>query len=363
MTERDQNHQIEALYDLRVILVGPLPPPVHGFAVMNQLMLEHFKASFREVIACNTSPAVKGGTLGYIFRTIFSIGSSVRAHRSRVYLGLSGGLRQAIDAMFIAIARVRRIPIVIHHHSFAYVNQRKELTAFVFALSGNATHVALCESMRSLLIENYRISPERIKVLSNAALVFRRKIISSPEATLMNNSRGVRIGFLSNITAAKGIFFFLEAIKRAKKAGLITSAKIAGPVERSIEEEFQKAIDSLDFAQHVGFVDEDGKASFFRSIDILVFPSTYANEAEPVTILEAFAHGVPVIATNRGCIPSMMSQSAGAIVDNSDIAAGIVDGIRLIAQDLPTYAAGALARYNSLLVASNSDLRSFTNNI
>jgi glycosyltransferase involved in cell wall biosynthesis len=56
------------------------------------------------------------------------------------------------------------------------------------------------------------------------------------------------------------------------------------------------------------------KESFWESIDVLLFPSKYSNEAAPLVVYEAMAHGVPVIAWERGCLSDMVSSNAGLLV-------------------------------------------------
>ena len=46
------------------------------------------------------------------------------------------------------------------------------------------------------------------------------------------------------------------------------------------------------------------------SLDVLLFPTSYRNEAEPIAILEALAYGIPVIAWDRGCIGSILRRGA-----------------------------------------------------
>lgn len=56
-----------------------------------------------------------------------------------------------------------------------------------------------------------------------------------------------------------------------------------------------------------------------REVDIVILPSitTYKGEHEgiPVSLMEAMAYGIPVISTNTGGIPELMSGGAGIIVE------------------------------------------------
>jgi glycosyltransferase involved in cell wall biosynthesis len=57
------------------------------------------------------------------------------------------------------------------------------------------------------------------------------------------------------------------------------------------------------------------KDDFYEEIDILVFPTRYINEAEPLVILEAMCRGIPIIAYGRGCIPEILYADCGKVVD------------------------------------------------
>jgi glycosyltransferase involved in cell wall biosynthesis len=60
----------------------------------------------------------------------------------------------------------------------------------------------------------------------------------------------------------------------------------------------------------LGAVHGARRTAFYESIDLLVFPTVYVHESEPLVILEALAHGVPVVTTRRGCIASALADGA-----------------------------------------------------
>ena len=57
------------------------------------------------------------------------------------------------------------------------------------------------------------------------------------------------------------------------------------------------------------------KDSFYQSIDILIFPSLYFNEAEPVVLLEAISRGIPVVAYAVGSIPDVITSDCGILIE------------------------------------------------
>ena len=65
-------------------------------------------------------------------------------------------------------------------------------------------------------------------------------------------------------------------------------------------------------ARHVGPLYGGDKQRFFQRTDLLLFPTRYQNEAEPVTLHEALQAGATVVAASRGCIGGMLPDHCGA---------------------------------------------------
>ena len=127
------------------------------------------------------------------------------------------------------------------------------------------------------------------------------------------------VAFLSNISEAKGIFYFLDTAEALLKRAPAIRVVIAGAFENSeIEQRVGERVSRLPNVTYVGAKYGEQKSSFFDSVDALLFPSVYRNEAEPVTILEANAHGIPVIASNRGCISDLISPGTGLIISQME---------------------------------------------
>ncbi len=70
--------------------------------------------------------------------------------------------------------------------------------------------------------------------------------------------------------------------------------------------------------QYVGPQYGEEKVQFLDSIDVLVFPSRYVNEAEPLTVHEAMARAVPVLALDRGCIQEIVPSVAGTVLEDNE---------------------------------------------
>lgn len=294
-----------------ICFVGPLPPPVHGFSEINRRMLlalgsQHHVATF------DMTP--RSSPLGFLLAWWRFFLCVLRCRPKAIYLALSGGHRQWIDLAFVLVARLRGVPLFVHHHSFSYLNERRLSATVLFRALRGATHIVLCHGMGEQLSKQYEIQQSNIRVLSNAAFL---EDIEAP-AHLHTASEPLRVGFLSNITAEKGIFEFFAVLRESSATGLALQGVIAGPVDPSIKDSFTASLASSPNVRHVGAVYGAEKGAFYAGIDVLFFPTRYPNEAEPVTILEALGHGVPVIAFARGCIAGMIPDAAGAVFPYSE---------------------------------------------
>jgi glycosyltransferase involved in cell wall biosynthesis len=279
---------------------------VHGFSEINRRMLLVLRSQ-HQVSAFDMTP--HANPLGFLAVWRRFVLCVLRSKPNALYLPLSGGVRQWVDMAFVLMARLRDVPVFVHHHSFSYLTDGQRSKVMHFSSMRNAMHIVLCEFMGAQLVQQYKIDPSKVRVLSNAAFLDE---IEMPARVSVKTSP-LRVGFLSNITAEKGIFEFFAVLSEAESHGLSLQGVIAGPVDAAVKDAFDTSLARSRNVSYVGPVYGADKAAYFSSIGVLFFPTRYPNEAEPVTILEALGHGVPVIAFARGCIAGMVPTAAGAV--------------------------------------------------
>jgi glycosyltransferase involved in cell wall biosynthesis len=202
----------------------------------------------------------------------------------------------------VMLARLKRCELLFHHHSFSYLRKRSVIMSAIAYVAGpRQQHVALCPTMSNKLCELYG---ERLMttVVSNLAffdlLPSKR---SEPRQALC------AVGYLSNISLEKGIDRFLDLMAELRASGSQLKGRIAGPfVSLEVQDYVLRRTLEIGGIEYVGPVFGDTKDQFLSSIDLLVFPTRYPHEAQPLVIYEAQAAGVVVAASGRGCIPSMV---------------------------------------------------------
>jgi glycosyltransferase involved in cell wall biosynthesis len=285
-----------------ILVVGPFPPPVHGFAQATMDIAELLHAQGFHVTRIDLKPIKKSVALFLGIRlSQFVKLFGVVWQRSRVYVGLSGGMRQAIDLVFIAIGRLGGAGLYVHHHSFAYLNQPTSLARICMRLSGRAaTHIVLCSGMKAALQRQYKAA-RNVEVMSNAGL-------KSVRLEFRNRTAIQTIGYLGALTAEKGILEFLSTAAKLAQSHHDLRFRIAGPCDDvTIREKLAASSNAYSCIEYVGPVYANNKLEFIESLDVLLFPSSYSNEAEPLVILEAMSSGIPVIGWERGCIGEMLT--------------------------------------------------------
>lgn len=347
---------------MKIIFIGPLPPPVHGFSAINFAMHNLLKNKKVELITFNRTPPVSkslfirlAGKFLHVFMQVLSLLMLfIKSKPQSVYMGLSGGMGQLFDLPFLLLTHLFGVKVFIHHHSYAYINSPTRISKAVFYLTKNAKHIALCASMKISLQEVYGLDENNVLALSNSAFDADTNLVSE------KSERVLTLGFISNITADKGIFEFFDLIELLNKQNCKVFGRIAGPVNKGIQSEFNRRISSLNHVIHLGPVYGQSKQDFYSSIDILSFPTKYVNEAEPVTIIEALKNGIPVVAALRGCIADQIDNSCGLVIDDyENIVKGSAVYIQKVLTDYSFFAEqkkGARLKFDQLYSENNKKL-------
>lgn len=308
--------ELPALVD-RVYMVGAFPPPMHGMSVVNGAVYGQLERMGIPLVAINIaapsldrSLSTRLARLPNAFRGMLRFG--IRARRGEtLYMSVSGGFGQLYEVLFLLLARLHGMRIFLHHHSYAYLDQRKALSGVLVSVAGSdATHITQSDGLTAKLRHTYQA--KRVVAISNAVLLLEEIESVAPPRTL------TKIGYLGNISAEKGVFEFLDVAEKLEAVDQQIRAVLAGPFQDSkIERLVRERLARLRSVDYAGPMFGPDKVAFFRDIDVLLFPTRYVNEAEPLTIHEAMMHGVPVISYGRGAIGEIVSSDCGLVIDPS----------------------------------------------
>jgi len=134
--------------------------------------------------------------------------------------------------------------------------------------------------------------------------------------------------------ALEGVLLANEQL-RASGSPLRMRLTVAGAFFTDEEEqEFRTRLASAGGAVHyAGFVSGEEKARLLRDCDLFCFPTYYAAEGQPVSLIEAMGCGLPIVTTRWRAIPELLPPEHPGFIPPrapAEVAAAL---IRLAARD------------------------------
>ncbi len=306
-----------------IIYLADLPKPVHGMSNVNDNFLKSIKSRKQDVKVIDTAPDFlsntfpsKSYTLSKFFNFFICVFKLLKEliftkNTNTLYRPINAGLGQIYDITFIIIARLFRIKIFIHHHSFFYLNKKRFLTKTLIKLaSRKATHIVLGSVMRNLLEERYSCNQE-IFILSNI-FINKDHLFSKSK----KNSDLIVLGHLANLSREKGVLRFIETVKFLNEIGLNVTGEIAGPIhDNSINQIIRNETLNNKFLNYHGPLYGVDKEKFLERLDIFLFPSSYKNEAEPLVLYEAAKFGCLLVGSPIGCMKEVILSLGGECLE------------------------------------------------
>lgn len=146
------------------------------------------------------------------------------------------------------------------------------------------------------------------------------------------------LGYLARVCPEKGLHLLCEAFIRLHDRGLRPRLKIAGYVPEGSREYLEEIRSCLsergldDFVDWLGEVDRAGKLAMLGSCDVFSVPTVY-REAKGIYVLEALAHGVPVVQPAHGSFPELIGATGGGVLFEPCDAGELADVIERLMGD------------------------------
>lgn len=125
----------------------------------------------------------------------------------------------------------------------------------------------------------------------------------------------LRFGFIGRLTYLKGVHLLIEAFSRLANHERATLTIYGRPDVKSAGyfQVLQKRVATYPTISFGGFVDNADVSDLYREIDVLVVPSLWP-ENSPMTVLEALAHGTPVIVSDAPGMTDLVQHEVNGLV-------------------------------------------------
>jgi glycosyltransferase involved in cell wall biosynthesis len=369
---------------MKVVVFAHTPPPFHGQSYMVKLMLAglgetgkgkptpHLQLFHVDAKLSSNLEAI--GKFGWakiflLLKYCFEAWQHRFAHRVDTFYYIPApGKRNALYRDWIVLILCRPLfrRIIFHWHAVGLGEWiEEEATGWERWI----THRLFDRANISIVLSEFgradamRLLPRKIEIVPNGipdpCPDFDQSIL--PHRQKRFQERGgmqtdFRVLFAGACTAAKGLFATLEAIALTNKrfterqvpisVSLTVAGEFVSPEERKRFDERIARPDLRRLVEYAGFVSGEAKRGLFRKSDCLCFPSLYPAEGQPVTIMEALAFGLPVVATRWRGIPDLLNGADGHLIEGQNPNA-LADALEKVVNSEPTTANrnSFLARY------------------
>lgn len=305
----DSNDQ--ATLQTTVLVIGPAIEQVGGMAsVIAQTLDLDYGERFRTQFLANTrSPGNSESFLGRVGRHIrhaIILRKTIQnASAKLVHIHTCSGFSFYRSLLDMLVAQGLGCPVVLHIHGAAFDEFHRGSSPLGrrmirWGLSRAESVVALSQQWRSTLL---LISPEaNVTVVENAV-----EIPTSPANP--TSSGKCHFALLARMDTWKGIDDLLEACSvLSQDQREMIEITLAGPegsagdtatlLTKIADRNLERTV------RYVGVLLGEEKAALLRRADAYVQPSH--NEGMPISVLEAFAYGLPVVGTTVGAMPEIV---------------------------------------------------------
>ncbi len=305
---------------MKLLIIGPFPPPITGNSLANKVILEnlseyfpHYKVNF-----INTSyPTFKEDIGKFSLKKVFVYTKQYKEvykifKSDKIYITTGQTFFGVLKyAPYILLSKFLNKELIIHIHGDYLWQEYNKLTDYKRKIfksliskfdKGIVLSKTLRRNLKSFLPEN------KIFELPNFVEDYLFDI--DIEKKLKENFDELRIIYLSNLMKEKGILDLLEALLILKEKNIPFKSKIAGNIDNSLKNKIFEYLDRLkENVEYLGVVSGNKKKELLEWGNTFVFPTYYKIEGQPISILEAYATGNIVLTTNQGGIPDIFEET------------------------------------------------------
>lgn len=360
---------------MKLLVFAHVPPPHHGQSYMVQLMLkglggdqrgrgsndapsphdiECYHVNFRLSRHLEDVGEMRVGKLFFLFLyCLQAIWFRFRYGVENFYYVPAPGKTAALirDWLVLMMCRPFFKRVIFHWHSAGLAKWLEASAPMHYRVLSYQLmkHVDLSITLSKFNhADAEKFFPKRIEVVSNGIpdpcpdfeteilptrrmrFDMRRRIAAGENFTLKelvqtDNPHIVRVLYLAHCSPEKGTFDAMAGVVLANEK--LAERGLPITVELTVAGDFASAADRAEFQRlmgiptyakcisYAGFVTGAQKEYLLRRSGVFCFPTYYANENQPVSLIEAMAFGLSVITTRWRSLPEILPPNYPGLVD------------------------------------------------
>ncbi len=277
----------------KVLAIGPHSPPITGPGLKNRYLREGLSDRGFEICWINTletSPK----TIVRILQKTMTYDAYILSASTKVRLFIAPVLATKLQSPDVCGAlfpaggefanELNALPSYVREfyiRTFSLFNgiypEADELTTDLQEIFGDKTHIRTVPNLRPL--------PDSTPVGSERHT---------------GNSQTLELVYVGRIKESKGLDDLLDAFEQTKTSGIDVSLDVYGHFlpDDPYEDHFRNKCRNISGATFEGKIPDGAVIQTLQNYDSFVFPSFYDGEGIPGALIEAFAAGCPIVATD-----------------------------------------------------------------
>ncbi|MEX2112394.1 MAG: glycosyltransferase [Pirellulales bacterium] len=320
---------------LKVLVVGQTPPPYHGQAIMIEGLVQS-KLAGVQIIHARMGFSSHVNEVGRVrlwkFMHLAALVWRIIYHRfvagvRILYYLPAGPDRLPMYRDFIILLSTRWLfdKTVFHYHTGGISELYDRLPRWQQWLFRRAYFGADAAIRNSELNpeDGRRFKAKREYVIPNGIHDPCPEFVVSTLESAANLGDPLRILFVGALRESKGVLVLIEACKKLATRGVPFQLEVMGQWH---SDEFairvRQRIEELNLSQQVrflGMLTGGDKLAAYRRASVFCFPTFFRCETFGLVLLEAMAHGVPVVSTRWRGIPTVVDDGeTGFLVEPKD---------------------------------------------
>jgi glycosyltransferase involved in cell wall biosynthesis len=294
----------------RLVMLGAAPETLGSTAAVVECYRAHglFKRWSIDYLPTHRD-AGASRNLGLALDTLRRFAWLLAQHgRMPVHLHMCARGSPVAEAALAAAALAARCPLLLQLHGAGL--ERAHGSALMRQLLGRAACVLVpCESLHAWV---RRVARGAHVVCLPTPVTCDAPASAGVTSETVRPLRQNLVLFLGRLEPAKGIFDLLEAVAAVRATVPDVRLVCAGDGDRLGVAQHAECLGIADAVKFTGWVGPSGKRALFEAATVFALPSY--NEALPVSLLEAMAAGVPVVAAGVGGIPEVVTHDVSGLL-------------------------------------------------
>ena len=227
---------------------------------------------------------------------------------------IGGNIR---DSFYLFLMILKQKKIVTHFHNSAFgnvVNRNKTLQVMNKWIYRRINKIIVLGYKSKQMFETL-IPKSKFEIIRNG--VDEDLFISEEDFKKKQQSKPINIIYFSNMLKEKGYDIVLEVAKKMQsnpEYHFYFSGKF---FDKQLEETFKKDISGMNNVTYYNGVYGQEKKELLQSMHYFVLPSSYKDETLPISMLEAMANGMYIIATDVGVISEVVDSNVSTLLKPS----------------------------------------------